>query len=213
VAAVHRDSPGKCGPAGRQKKTLSLINQWRDGVSWLWKVKSDIDLIERQQFGNIDQLMAQDLTNLLFASLVDNTLDLDAFSAAVSNIYEAACKSDALSVAAVCDCLCGQGAKIIIRVLLDSGVERDVKALIISCIRQCALIERLQMDLLRAGLVDALIYTLSEGSELSSDEHHRFFPCRVVREVNLLTEAKCISYKCIQDCCLHRKSGMKLHIV
>ncbi len=121
--------------------------------------------------------MAQDLTNLLFASLVDNTLDLDAFSAAVSNIYEAACKSDSSSVAAVCDCLGGQGIKIIIRVLLDSGVERDVKVSIISCIRQCALIERLQMDLLRAGLVDALIYILSEDSELSPDDHHRFRPC------------------------------------
>jgi hypothetical protein len=130
--------------------------------------------------------MTQDLTNFLFASLVDNTLDLDAFSAAVSNIYEAACKSDSSSVAAVCDCLCGQGAKIIIRVLLDGGVERDVKTLIISCIRQCALIERLQMDLLRAGLVDALIYTLSEDSELTSDEHHRFLSCVLLNEISVL---------------------------
>ena len=112
------------------------------------------------------------LADLLLDSLVENTLDMDAFSAAITKIYEAACKLDTDSINSVCECFCGHGSKLIIRVLVDKGVEKDLKVLIISCIRQCALIERLQMDLLRAGLVDALITVLS-GSELSSEDQHR----------------------------------------
>jgi hypothetical protein len=118
-------------------------------------------------------MSSQSLGSKLTSSLNGDTLDLDAFGSAVTKIYELSCKNDEKSVSCVCECLSGQGAKLVIRVLLDAGVENDIKLLIISCIRQCALIERLQMDLLRAGTVDALIYILREGSQIGSEERQR----------------------------------------
>ena len=120
--------------------------------------------------------MSLDLSKLLLSSLADNTLDLDAFSIAVNRIYEAACKpNNEHSVNSVCDCLCGQGSKLIVRVLADKGVDRAVRVKIISCIRQCALIERVQMDLLRAGLVDALANLVMESNAMMPEDEHRYF--------------------------------------
>jgi hypothetical protein len=145
--------------------------------------------------------MALDLSKLLLSSLVDHTLDLDAFSIAVTRIYEAACKTNNYSsINSVCDCLCGQGSKLMIRVLVDKGVELGMKVKIISCIRQCALIERVQMDLLRAGLVDALANMLLEGCTLTSEDEHRllswhctFFLCLKVEHDLCCRIAACIA--------------------